>query len=80
MPLRAKPRVDNSALLERLAAVKPAGLSKNRWTKLALVSPSFFTDLRKGREPGVYKVERLVIVAGANLSDFWRSVEEMRGG
>lgn len=71
--------VQNVALLRCLEAIRPEALSINEWLKRANVSSSFWTNMRNGREPGIYKIERLVIAAGSSLSAFWEMVETERG-
>jgi|GEM_PF-3157913 len=70
--------VNNKALLDCLEAVKPDDLSINAWLKQAGVGSSFFTNLRKGSEPGIYKIERLIEITGVKLSTFWKRVEARR--
>jgi hypothetical protein len=69
---------DNSALLTHLAVRQPGDMSIAQWLQAADVNSSYFTDLRKGVEPSIYKVERLAAVAGLRLSEFWRGVEMIR--
>jgi len=68
----------NAELLRCLEAIRPENLSTNEWLRRAQISSSFMTGLKNGREPGVYKVERLIAVAGISLSRFWRMVERER--
>lgn len=70
--------IDNAALLNHLMLVKPADMSVAQWLEAADVNSSYFTDLRNGREPGIYKIERLAAVAAMRLSEFWRGVELTR--
>lgn len=70
--------INNEDLLRCLEAIKPDDLSMNRWLKQAGLNSSFFTSLRNGREPGVYKIERLVAVTGIRMSVFWKRVETAR--
>ena len=70
--------IDNAALVACLEAIKPEGLSFNAWVKRAGLGSSFLRNLRKGSEPGIYKIERLVRVAGYELSAFWKMVEQAK--
>ena len=56
-------------ILRLLEAARPKDMSVNRWCLASGVSTSFFTDLRNGREPGIWKVERLARRAGLTLSE-----------
>lgn len=60
----------SSRLDGMLRRVQPKGLSVRKWCEASQVSTSFFTDLRKGTEPGIDKIERLVNKAGLSLSQF----------
>jgi hypothetical protein len=68
----------NETLLRCLYSIQPEGMKVRRWLLEANVNTSFFTDLKKGTNPGVYYVERLVNVAGFDLSAFWAMVEAAR--
>lgn len=59
----------SASLIDILQRAKPSELSVRKWCEQARVSPSFFTDLKNGREPGIDKVERLAAVVGLTLSE-----------
>ncbi len=69
----------NTVLLACLDAIRPEDLNDHAWSKCARVSHNYFENLRLGSEPSIYKVERLVRVAGVSLSAFWKMVERRRG-
>ncbi len=75
MAATRKKTFDNTALLTHLMVQRPSDMSIAQWLKAAEVNSSFFTDLRNGREPGIYKIERLAAQAGLRMSQFWRGVE-----
>lgn len=66
-----------NTLLER---VKPDDLTPRQWCLQSNVSTSFFTDLRKGTEPGIDKVERLANRAGITLTQLIEGRAELSAG
>jgi len=63
-------KFNNADLLKRLETARiAANISQNELCKRAHVSASFFTGLRNGCEPGLYKIKRLAEVMGLTLSD-----------
>ena len=74
-----KPRPGISAhLMAMFERVRPEGMSWRQWCEAARVNTSFFTDLRKGREPGIDKIERLAAAAGFTLAEFLGESERTR--
>lgn len=72
MVKQAKPKIDNTELLKRLEDARLAyspEMSQNDWCKSAKVNTSYFTGLKDGVEPGLYKIERLAGVVGLSLAD-----------
>jgi hypothetical protein len=67
-------------ILDLLVAAKPDDLSFNSWCNEAEVSTSYFTDLRKGVEPGLWKIERLARVIGLRLSELVEGVKPATNG
>lgn len=70
-----------SARLEGLLLrAMPPDLSERQFCIQSKVSTSFFTDLRKGVEPGIDKVERLANRAGIRLSRLVADADAPRAG
>lgn len=65
----------SARLDELLMRAQPEDLSERQWCLQAQVSTSFFTDLRKGVEPGIDRVERLARRAGLKLSELVEGAE-----
>src|SRR5213596_2240776 len=61
---------DALSLFDRLAAVRPDGLSFNAWTLKAGVSRTVFNDIRKRGNINVDTLEKLLDAAGVSLADF----------
>jgi hypothetical protein len=68
-------RVESSGIVTLLPAMfsraKPDDLSWRQWTIQADVSASFFTDVKKGIDPSIGRVERAVNAIGLTLVDFF---------
>jgi len=67
-------------IAERLRVLEtPAAIrgNNNEWARRAQVNTSFFTNLKKGSDPSIHNLRRVLQVAGTSLPEFF--AHEARG-
>jgi len=58
-------------LYRQLMAIKPAGLSPNKWLTEAGINRSFFSDLRRSGNARMATVAKLLEIAGVSQAEFY---------
>lgn len=71
-------KADNRILVAALINIKPSDLAENAWCLRAGIHHNFIRDLRNGKRPWIYNIEKLTVAAGVPLSELWAIVEKMR--
>jgi transcriptional regulator with XRE-family HTH domain len=76
---RAEAAVRAAQIYEKLMALpRPDNLSNNVWAFRAGVNSSFFVNMRKGSEPSVASLRKVLNVVGVSLSEFFADESEGR--
>ncbi|MFD2501458.1 hypothetical protein ACFSTI_24975 [Rhizorhabdus histidinilytica] len=71
--------------MARLDEIRPDDLKDSEHCKLAKVNSNYLQNLREGKEPGLFKADRLASVAGVTLAElmegvgrpFWPNAEQL---
>lgn len=58
----------NTVLLACLEQIRPAGFMDHTWAKHAELSHNLFCNMRQGKVPSVYNLERVVTAAGKHVT------------
>lgn len=62
-----------ASLYDRLMVLRqPETLSNNKWAIKAGVNTSFFSSIRRGGDPSVGNLEKVLAAVGVTISDFFR--------
>jgi len=68
---------DPISLYERLMAVKPAGLSNNRWLTNAGLERTALADIKRGKTPSWIRLKALLDAIGVTEAEFEAGVRQM---
>jgi len=69
-------RVEPIDLYNLLMSIKPEGLTENAWLRRADVNRNFFQGLKKGANPRMDILEKVIVAAGLTPAQFYDTVSE----
>lgn len=61
--------MEPAPLYKMLEAIKPENMAWSAWADKAGLNPNFFSDIKKGTDPGLFKITRVCAAIGRTLPE-----------